>query len=141
MEPQQELTSSIEVNSRITNCDGNKACGDQNFMAAICTRPGGRGSGGATIETPFVSWNHFLRQGYWCMPCCILKENKHSKMKVCSELPSVKDLRNQNQKHGRCGIEFNPEFPAENSKLEDENSKLNCREQRDLESRVSNPHF
>ena len=106
MEPQQELTSSIEVNSRITNCDGNKACGDQNFMAAICTS--GRGSGGATIEAPFVSWNHILRQGYLCIPCCILDQNVHDKMKACAAMPLTLDVRNQNQKHGRCGIEFNP---------------------------------
>ena len=72
-------------------------------MAATCFKPSGWG-----IETPFASWNHIMKQGYWCMPCCILDENVHNKMKVCSEVRTRVDIRNQNQKHGRCGIEFNP---------------------------------
>ena len=72
-------------------------------MAAVCSDDYGR-----LIEAPFVSFNHIIKQGYWCMPCCILDENVHYKMKVCSEMESEEDIRNQNQKHGRCGIEFNP---------------------------------
>ena len=62
----------------------------------------------ATIETPFVSWNHILKRGYWCMPCCILEENNHSKMPVCSRIPSYEKVCKHNNIHGRCGIDFDP---------------------------------
>lgn len=103
-------------------------------MAAVCFKPGG----GAVVEAPFVSWDPLTKQGYWCMPCCILEDENHSKMKSCSEIPTEELVLRHHNTHGRCGIEFNP------AKLEDENSKLNpenCREQRDLERRVPNPNF
>ena len=92
---------------KITNCNGDNACGNKMFMAAICFKPGSTGDT-TVIETPFVSWNHLLRQGYLCIPCCILDQNVHYKMKACDAMPLTVDVRNQNQKHGRCGIEFNP---------------------------------
>ena len=61
-----------------------------------------------TIETPFVTWNHVIKQGYWCMPCCILEDNIHPKMKVCSSIPTHGDICKQHHIHGRCGIEFDP---------------------------------
>ena len=107
---------------RITDCNGKNACGDPNLMAAICSKA----SCGtplvdtclnlhretslpyAVIETPHVSWNHALKRGFWCMPCCILEDNNHPKMKVCSEMPTQGDICKQNFIHGRCGIDFNP---------------------------------
>ena len=103
-------------------------------MAAVCFKPGG----GAIVEAPFVSWDPLTKQGYWCMPCCILEDDNHSKMKSCSEIPTEQLVLRHHNIHGRCGIDFNP------SNLEDENSKLspeNCRAQRDLERRVPNPYF
>ena len=105
----------IGLDSRITNCNGKNACGDPNFTAAVCFKPNnlvpnticisGRS---CVVEAPFVSWNHIMKQGYWCMPCCILEDNIDSKMKVCSAMPLEEDIRNQYNRHGRCGIEFNP---------------------------------
>ena len=81
-------------------------------MAAVCFDPNTSCLTEAypfcLVEAPFVSWNPILKQGYWCMPCCILEENNHSKMRVCSELSSPRDIRDQYNRHGRCGIEFNP---------------------------------
>ena len=93
----------IKMDSRIKNCNGERACGDPNYMAAVCHKP----NGGALIEAPFVAWNHILKR-YACMPCCILEDNKHSKMPLCSSIPSEKDVTSHSHKHGRCGIEFNP---------------------------------
>lgn len=115
---------------KITNCNGKKACGDPNFTAAICSKdscgtlfcmflrrgkitapgkpPQKAGGDGAVIEAPFVSWNHIIKTGYWCLPCCILEENIHPKMSVCSLIPTQEKICQQNDKHGRCGIEFNP---------------------------------
>jgi len=108
----------------ITECNGKNACGDPNFMAAICAKescgtlfcqfirrglvkkPGDQKI--AVIEAPFVSWNHIIKQGYWCMPCCILEDNVHIKMKTCSSLPTQEDICKQQKIHGRCGIEFDP---------------------------------
>ena len=60
-------------------------------------------------KAPFVSWIHFIKQGYWCMPCCILDlENNHPKMKTCSSMQTQEDICNQQSIHGRCGIEFDP---------------------------------
>ena len=103
----REFTSSFEVNSQITNCNGDNACGDAMFMAAVCLKLGSTGKE-AVIEAPFVSWNQIMKQGFWCMPCCFMDENVHYKMKFCSAMPSGELIRNQNQKHGRCGIDFNP---------------------------------
>ena len=77
------------------------------FMAAVCYKPGSTGNK-AVIEAPFVSWNHIMKQGYPCMPCCLLDTDVHYKMKTCSAMPKSNDIRYQNHKHGRCGIEFNP---------------------------------
>ena len=63
---------------------------------------------GAIIETPVVSWNHIIKRGFWCIPCCILDENIHPKMKVCSSMPNHEDICKQQNIHGRCGIEFDP---------------------------------
>ena len=108
----------------ITECNGKNACGDPNLMAAICAkeacgtlfcqflRRGNVKKPGdakiAVIEAPFVSWNHIIKQGYWCMPCCILEENVHAKMKTCSQMPHQDDICKQQNIHGRCGIEFDP---------------------------------
>ena len=104
----------IGLDSRITNCNGKNACGDPNFTAAVCFKQTtGRDYYCTTgrdcvIEAPFVSWNHIMKQNFWCMPCCILDENLHYKMALCSAMPTEKDIRNQYNRHGRCGIEFNP---------------------------------
>jgi len=112
----------------IINCNGDKACGDKGFMAATCSKgscntlfcqflmrgyvkkPGEAPAKNAksVIEAPFVSWNHVIKKGYWCMPCCILEDKVHAKMKVCSDMPTQEDICKQNNIHGRCGIEFNP---------------------------------
>ena len=114
---------------KITECNGKNACGDVMFMAAVCAKescgtlfchflrrpnvaaPGKAppsGGAGAVVETPFASWNHVIKQGFWCMPCCILEDNIHAKMKVCSAMPSQEDICKQQNIHGRCGIEFDP---------------------------------
>ena len=112
----------------ITDCNGKKACGDPNFTAAVCAKkacgtlfclflrrgnvanPGDMpdNAKAAVMETPYVSWNHIIKQGYWCMPCCILEDNAHAKMKVCSTMPTQEDICKQQNIHGRCGIEFDP---------------------------------
>ena len=95
----------IGLDFRITNCNGKNACGDANFTAAVCFKPNGDGQ---VVEAPFVSWNYIMKEGFWCMPCCILEDNIDSKMKVCYAMPLEEDIRNQYNRHGRCGIEFNP---------------------------------
>lgn len=111
----------------ITDCNGKNACGNPTMMAAVCAKeacgtlwckfirrgmvkkPGDTPDGNAAVvETPYVSWNHIIEQGYWCMPCCILEDNVHAKMQVCSAMPQQKDVCKQQRIHGRCGIEFNP---------------------------------
>ena len=62
----------------------------------------------SAIEAHFVSLNHIIKQGYWCMPCCILETNVHSKMPVCSSMSSQPVLCKQYDMHGRCGIDFDP---------------------------------
>ena len=57
-------------------------------------------------KAPIVSFLKITKQGYWCMPCCILDENVHPKMKVCSSLPTDEEICKQQESHGRCGIEF-----------------------------------
>ena len=86
-------------------------------MAAVCTKracpaPFGRyvkdsSRISSPIETPFVSWNHIIRQGYWCLPCCIL-DNVHSKMQTCSKLATREHICEWHNTHGRCGVDFNP---------------------------------
>ena len=112
---------------RIVNCNGKNACGDPNFTATVCSKescgtffcqfirrgnlvePGGKPvSAASDIEAPFVSWNHIIKRGYWCMPCCILRDNIHAKMKVCSDMPTQEKICQQQNIHGRCGIEFDP---------------------------------
>lgn len=127
----EKLDSVTGLVGKITNCNGKNACGDPNFTAAACSKescgtlfclflrrgnieaPGKNpkkpsSSAGAVVETPFVSWNHIIKQGYWCMPCCILEDNIHPKMSVCSSIPSQEAICKQHSKYGRCGIEFNP---------------------------------
>ena len=97
--------SKLGIDSRIKNCNGKNACGDPNFVAAVCYEAGGSG---AVVEAPFVSWDYIMNKGYWCMPCCILEENNHSKMKTCSQIPTEELIRRHHNIHGRCGIEFHP---------------------------------
>ena len=59
-------------------------------------------------KAPIASYLKITKQGYWCMPCCILDENVHPKMKVCSSLSTDEDICKQQEIHGRCGIEFHP---------------------------------
>ena len=98
-------------------------------MRAVCFKPNCIG-GSCVIEAPLVSWDHVIKEGYWCMPCCILEKDKHSKLNTCSAMPTIEDIRDQNRRHGRCGIDFNPEL-----------NPGNCKGSHDLESRVSNPKF
>ena len=113
---------------RITYCNGDNACGDANFVAAICgkercgtlfcnlLRRGNVAAPGQLPvkswnepgKAPFASWNHVITRGYWCMPCCILDDNVHPKMKACSAMPTAEDICKQQDLHGRCGIEFDP---------------------------------
>ena len=60
------------------------------------------------VEVPFVSWNHIIQKGFWCMPCCILEEGVHAKMKACYQMPTKEDICKQNSLHGRCGVNFDP---------------------------------
>ena len=53
-----------------------------------------------------ISYLKITKVGYWCMPCCILDENVHPKMKVCSSMPTQEDICKQQESHGRCGITF-----------------------------------
>ena len=114
----------------IVNCNGKNACGDPNFTAAVCSKktcgtlfclflrrgnipaPGKKpvdaGKSTSVLEVPFVSWNHVIKTGYWCLPCCILTDNMHPKMQECSKLPTQEDICRQHQINGRCGIEFDP---------------------------------
>ena len=63
---------------------------------------------GAVIVAPYVSWNHILKQGYWCIPVCILNENRYPKMALSSDMPTLGEICKQNDIHGRCGIDFYP---------------------------------
>jgi len=54
-----------------------------------------------------ISYVKITKKGYWCMPCCILDENVHPKMKACSSLSSQQDICKQQERHGRCGVSFN----------------------------------
>ena len=112
----------------IVNCNGKNACGDPNFMAAVCanescSRPSvhsctrtinfreNRGANFkhvSVLEVPFASWNHIIKQGYWCIPGCILDGNVHPKMALISDMPSLDAMCKQYAIHGRCGIDFNP---------------------------------
>ena len=99
------------------------------FLAATCAKDGGcntlfcqmvfRGfveSPGKPIvrtqseiqKAPIASYLKITKLGYWCMPCCILDENVHPKMKACSSMPTKEDICKQQESHGRCGIEFHP---------------------------------
>ena len=96
-------------------CD-KRSCGTLTF--SVCPQlynrgqlplPGERpGSASSLVEVPYVSWNHIIKSGYWCMPCCILDEYVHPKIPVCSQIPTFEDVCNQNIIHGRCGIDFHP---------------------------------
>ena len=111
----------------IVDCNGKNACGDPNFTAAVCgkdscgtlfcllvrrgnvAKPGENPlSPGSNIEKPYLSWNHIIKHGYFCLPCCILDENVHPKMGVCSNMKTDEDICNQYENHGICGIEFDP---------------------------------
>ena len=61
-------------------------------------------------EKPFVTWNHVIKQGLWCLPCCIidLDGNRHPKMNLCSSLPTKEEVCKQQNLHGCCGLDFNP---------------------------------
>ena len=111
---------------RIVYCNGVNACGNEMFLAATCEKsscdntfctfiwrgnvvsPGQLPSNEPGQRAPFVSWIHVIRLGYWCMPCCILEENVHPKMAVCSSLSTREKFCEQQNRHGRCGIEFDP---------------------------------
>ena len=107
----------------IVYCNGKNACGDPALLAATCVKTScarptidsctrtinfPEYKPESVIEAPYVSWNHVIKRGYWCMPVCILNENRHPKMALASSLPSHEDLCKQNAIHGRCGIDFNP---------------------------------
>ena len=62
----------------------------------------------AVIEQPYNGWNHIIKQGYWCIPACILEDNIHPKMIVASKMPTAQEMCKQYAIHGRCGIDFNP---------------------------------
>ena len=101
----------VGIDSRITNCNAKNACGDLNFTAALCFKPRNDGpvnEAEHVMEAPIFSWNHIIKYGYWCMPCCILEDNIHPRMKVCSKMAREQDIVNQHYSHGRCGIEFDP---------------------------------
>ena len=124
---EQKLDPITKLYGSIVYCNGVNACGDEMFMAAVCDKTGMCGTNFCTFlrrgnvvspgqlpsnepgqKAPFVSWIHIIKQGYWCMPCCILEENVHAKMKTCSQMPHQDDICKQQNIHGRCGIEFDP---------------------------------
>ena len=109
----------------ILNCNGEKACGDKNFLVVVCAKRAcdrptsvdtcraheeyqSAKALGSLIEAPYVSWNHILKQGLWCMPVCILEDNIHPKMILASKIPTAQEMCKQYAIHGRCGIDFNP---------------------------------
>ena len=53
------------------------------------------------------SYLKITKRGYWCMPCCILDENVHPKMKFCGSLSTDEAICKQQERHGRCGVTFN----------------------------------
>ena len=103
---------------RITYCNGVNACGDPNFVASICGKsscgtmfcqlirrgnvesPGQLPSKEPGKKAPFVSWNHIIKEGFWCMACCILDENVHPKMKVWSSMERQDDIFKEQDAHG-----------------------------------------
>ena len=122
MDPVSRIMDPASRIRSITSCNGKNACGDPNFMAACCTKTSCSRStsadsctrtinfrdNGAVIEVPFVSWYHIIKQGYWCIPGCILDDFVHPKMALISDMPTFADMCKQNAIHGRCGIDFNP---------------------------------
>lgn len=84
------------------------------FLAAICARESCgtlfclllRRYDQELLKRGIVSYNHVIKQGYWCMPCCILEESIHPKMALCSSMPAQEDICKQQKLYGRCGIEF-----------------------------------
>ena len=55
-----------------------------------------------------AGWNHLMKQGYWCMPACLLEDNVHPKMILSNKMPDAQEMCKQYAIHGRCGIDFNP---------------------------------
>ena len=88
----------------IMRCNGAAACSNPSYMTALCYLT----DGGPIVETTFEYWVSRIIDNYKCLPCCILGENIHPKMKQCSSMPSTSDIINQQTLHGRCGIDFNP---------------------------------
>ena len=86
---------------------GNKIrtrCNNPAYLTALCYLA----EGGDIVETTFEYWISRLNDDYKCLPCCILGEDIHPKMKACSSMPSASDIIKQQALHGRCGIDFNP---------------------------------
>ena len=129
---EQKLDPITKLYGSIVYCNGVNACGDERFVAGVCGKdscgtlfcnfisrgnvvsPGQLPSNEPGQKAPFVSWIHIIKQGYWCMPCCILEENVdlgitvHPKMAVCSSMSTDEKICEQQNRHGRCGIEFDP---------------------------------
>lgn len=101
--------------SPIIYCNGVNACGDVNFLAAICSKDSCgtlfcllyRRNDPELLKRGIVSWDHIIKQGYWCLPCCIL-ENVHPEMSPCSAMRTEEDICKQRDLHGTCGIQFHP---------------------------------
>ena len=95
---------SINEEFGILRCNGAVACSNPSYLTALCYLS----EGGDIVETTFEYWIPRLNDDYKCLPCCILGEDKHPKMKTCSSMPSASDIIKQQALHGRCGIDFNP---------------------------------
>ena len=99
-----ETIFSIDVKLGILRCNGAVACNNPTYLTALCYLS----KGGDIVETTLEYWVSRLNDDYKCLPCCILGEDIHPKMKTCSSMPSASDIIKQQALHGRCGIDFNP---------------------------------
>ena len=88
----------------ILQCNGANACGNPDYLAASCYLA----DDGPVLETDLAHLEWRIYDNYTCLPCCILGDNIHSRMKMCSSMASASYIINQQALHGRCGIDFNP---------------------------------
>ena len=117
--------------TRYVYCNAKNACGDPNFLAMICSKDACGEIPHWTYSVGYAEnvgdlpnrhgwdWDNTppyrvyqmeirLTNLHSCYPCCILDENIHPKMKLCSEMPTSEQICQHHKQHGRCGIEFDP---------------------------------
>ena len=88
----------------IMRCNGTSACSNSDYLTALCYLA----DNGPILETDFANLAWRIYANYTCLPCCILGDNIHSRMKICSSMASASDIIKQQASHGRCGIDFTP---------------------------------